>query len=80
MRLTRKQMSELYPNQWLGLTDVKYVNDDGISLESAEVAYTDKSGDELLAMQIDSNGKVIGWYTNDDTCPLGFLVEDLVCN
>ena len=36
-RLTREQMAEKYPNQWLGIKNVKYKNDDGITLESADV-------------------------------------------
>lgn len=36
-RLTWKQMQEKYPNQWLGLVDVKYKNDDGATVESAVV-------------------------------------------
>ena len=28
MRLTRKQLAEQYPDQWLGLTDIKWKNDD----------------------------------------------------
>ncbi len=70
-RLTRKQMSEKYPNTWLGINNIKYKNDDGITVESADIVYTDKSADELLEMQIDGIDGIIGWYTNDDGLPLG---------
>ena len=73
MRLTRKQLAEQYPDQWLGLTDIKWKNDDGVTLESAEVSYTDKTSKELLIMQIETNGKVKAWYTNEHTLPLGMV-------
>lgn len=71
--LTREQMSEKYPNTWLGLTNVKYANNDGVSLESADVVYTDKSRGELLDMQLGGVEDIIGWYTNDDGLPLGLI-------
>ena len=71
--LTREQMSEKYPNTWLGLTNVKYANDDGVSLESADIVYIDKSRGELLDMQLDGTEDIIGWYTNDNGLPLGLI-------
>ena len=64
-------MEQQYPNQWLGLKNVKYKNDDGITLLSAEVVYTDKSQDELLEMQIDGADGIIGWYTTENNLSLG---------
>ena len=78
MRLTRKQMAEQFPGRWLGLTDVKYKNDDGVTLESGEVAYTDKSEGELLRMQI-KDGKIIAWYTTEDTMSIG-TIGTFQCN
>ena len=43
---------------------MKYVNDDGVSVESAIVKYTDKSKDELTIMALD--GKVVSRYTTPD--------------
>ncbi|MBR1476582.1 MAG: hypothetical protein IJ608_01290 [Lachnospiraceae bacterium] len=71
MRLSRAQMKAQYPNHWLGLTDIKWKNDDGVTLESAEVSYTDLPSDELLLKQIETDGAVIAWYTNDRTMQLG---------
>ena len=71
VRLTREQMAKQYPNQWLGLRNIKYKNDDGVTLESAEVIYTDKTKDELLAMQINGVDGVIGWYTTENSLQLG---------
>ena len=73
VRLTREQMSNKYPNQWLGLRNVQYKNNDGITLESAEVIYTDKTKDELLAMQIKGTDGIIGWYTTENSLQLGLV-------
>lgn len=70
-RLTREQMVEKYPNTWLGLKNIKYVNDDGVTLESADVVYTDKTEDELFEKQLDGTEGIICWYTNDNGLPLG---------
>ncbi len=71
MRLTREQMAIQYPDQWLGLKDPVYLNNDGITLLSAEIVYTDKSCDELLEMQIDGRDGITGWYTTDNSLQLG---------
>lgn len=71
MRLTREQMAIQYPNQWLGLREPVYLDDDGVTLLSAEVAFTDKTCDELLDMQIDGKDGIIGWYTTDNSLQLG---------
>lgn len=70
-RLTREQMSKKYPNTWLGINNIKYKNDDGVTVESADIVYTDKTEDELLEMQIDGTDGIISWYTNDNGLPLG---------
>lgn len=70
-RLTREQMAKKYPNTWLGLNNIKYQNDDGVTLESADVIYTDKTSSELLKMQIAGTEGIIRWYTNDNGLPLG---------
>ena len=70
-RLTREQMEKKYPNTWLGLNNIKYANNDGVTLESADVVYTDKTSNELLRMQIAGTDGIIRWYTNDNGLPLG---------
>lgn len=72
-RLTREQMAKQYPNQWLGLKNIHYKNNDGITLESAEVVYTDKTRDELLAMQIAGTDEIISWYTTENNLQLGLV-------
>lgn len=71
-RLTRKQMAAKYPNTWLGITNVKYADNDGVTLESADVVYTDKSRRELISMQIKGTG-IRAWYTNENGMPLGLV-------
>lgn len=39
-RLTWKEIVEKYPKQWVGLKDVKFVDDDGVNVESAIVVYS----------------------------------------
>ena len=70
--LTRKQMAEKYPNTWLGITNVKYVDNDGVTLESADIVYTDKSKSELVLMQVRGTG-IRAWYTNENGMPLGLV-------
>ena len=64
-------MALQYPNQWLGLKYPIYMNNDGVTLLSAEIVYTDKTCNELLEMQIDSKDGIIGWYTTDNSLQLG---------
>ena len=70
--LTRKEMAEKYPNTWIGITNEKYVDNDGVTLESADVVYTDMSRKELMFMQIRGTG-ITAWYTNDNGLPLGLV-------
>lgn len=64
-------MAIKYPNQWLGLKNPIYMNNDGVTLLSVEIVYTDKTCDELLEMQIDGKDEIIGWYTTDNSLRLG---------
>lgn len=63
-RLTRKQMADRYPNQWLGIRNITYI---GREIESAEIVYTKKTASEL------------GLYSlrGEDVQPL-FTTPDLV--
>lgn len=72
-RLTREQMETKYPNQWLGIKNIKYRNNDGITIESAEVVYVGKNKDELLEMQIDGTDGIFGWYTSENNLQLGLV-------
>lgn len=65
-RLTWEQIQEKYPDQWVGLVDVKYMDNDGVSVESAVVKYSDKTKSELTRMVLD--GEIISRHTNPDGC------------
>lgn len=71
-RLTRQQMAEKYPNQYLGIRNPYYHNNDGITLTSAEVVYTNVTEDELVMIQIEDKS-ISAWYTNDETPMIGFM-------
>lgn len=63
-RLTWEEIQEKYPDQWVGLVEVEYLEDDGISIESAVVKYLDKTKSELTKMAL--NGEIISRYTTPD--------------
>ncbi|MCM1386921.1 MAG: hypothetical protein NC231_06315 [Bacillus sp. (in: Bacteria)] len=63
-RLTWEQIQKKYPDQWIGLTEVQYRNNDGISVESAVVKYTDKTKAELTRMVL--KGEIISRHTNPE--------------
>lgn len=70
-RLTHEQMLEKYPNQYLGINNIKYMNDDGVTIEAADIIYTDKSQDELMLMQINGTDGIICWCTKPNEINLG---------
>lgn len=63
-RMTWEQIQKKYPNQWVGLVDVQYQNDDGISVETAIVKYTDKTKSELTRLVL--KGEIISRHTNPE--------------
>ena len=63
-RMTWKEIQKKYPDQWVGLSDVKYVDDDGITIESAIVQYFDKPKADLTRMAL--RGEVVSRYTTPD--------------
>lgn len=63
-RLTWQEIQTQYPDQWVGLVEVKYLNDDGVSIESAVVKYTDLSKGELTKRMLD--GEIISRFTTPD--------------
>lgn len=78
-RLTREQMSKKYPNTWLGLRNIKYQNDDGVTFESAEVIYTDKTASELGIMALQGEDIQPLFTTPDEVFQLGFLGSNYTC-
>ena len=65
-RLAWKQIVEKYSNQWVGLTEVEYEEDNDATIKTAIVKYTNKSKDELTWMQFETFGALIGIYTTSD--------------
>lgn len=63
-RLTWEEIQEKYPDQWVGLINVEYEDNDGVSIKSAVVKYTDKIKSELTRMMI--QGEIISRYTTPD--------------
>lgn len=63
-RMTWKEIQEKYPDQWVGLIDVNYIEDDGISVESAVIKYLDKSKAELTKLAL--QGEIVSRYTTPD--------------
>jgi len=73
VRLTRKQMSEKYPNQWIGISNVKYKNVQHKEIESADVVYTDKTASELGMMSLRGEGVQPLFTTPDNVFQLGMI-------
>lgn len=52
---------------------MKNIDDDGITLKSADVVYADKTRSELISMQVRNEG-TIAWCTNEEGgMPLGLM-------
>ena len=65
MNTTRMTWNEKnYPDKWVGMTNVKYINDDGVNIESAVVKYTNMTKAELTRRMLD--GEIISRYTTPD--------------
>jgi len=76
--MTWKEIQETYPDKWVGLTDVEWEEPGSPDVASAVVKYADKSGFDLIGMQIkDSN--LYSVYTTPDNVPFlysGWAVSD----
>jgi len=72
-RMTWNQIAEKYPMQWVGLNDVIYMDNDGISVESAIVKYIDKSKSELAIMAIRGEAIIPRFTTPNNTFHMGAI-------
>ncbi len=61
-RMTWPEIAKAYPNQWVGLTDIEWV--DSSNIEIAIVKYTDRSKDDLQMEQFRTNGGMMAVFTN----------------
>lgn len=71
-RMTWEQIQKKYPGQWVGLTGVRYLNNDGVSVESAIVKYADKKKSELTRLVL--KGEIIARHTD----PEGYIQLGMV--
>lgn len=72
-RLTREQMAEKYPNQWLGINNIEYNDSSKKEIKSVNVVYTDKTASELGLMALHGDNIQPYFTTPDDTFQLGFI-------
>ena len=63
-RMTWDEIKKAYPDKWVGMVNVQYVNDDGVNIASAVVKYADKPKAELTRRMLD--GEIISRYTTPD--------------
>ncbi len=70
-RLSWEEIAEKFPMQWVGLTDVVYKNDDGITIKSAIVKYSDKTKSELTMMAIRGEDIDPRFTTPNETWQMG---------
>ena len=63
-RMTWSDIKDMYPNQWVGLTDVERKKTSA-DISSAVLVYTDKSRTELLRMQI-RDGNLVTMHTSPE--------------
>lgn len=73
MVLTKQEMIEKYPNRWLGIRNIEYLDNDKREMKAAEVVYTDKTASELAIMAFEGENIQPFFTTPDDTFQLGFI-------
>ena len=66
-RLTWQQIREQYPEQYVGLSDVKWKNGTA-AIESAVVVLTEKdmSSRDIAGAAVSSHGRIFSEYTGDE--------------
>ena len=55
-RLSEKEIWEKYPDQWLGLTEVKWNKDRNCDIDSAVVSYSNMTKSKVLRLMSDTRG------------------------
>ena len=79
-RMTWKEIQEAYPDQWVGLSEVEWIEKSS-NVRSAIVKYTDKTRDEISELHVVAGEDVYAFHTNgeehvvyiDDPLPFGAL-------
>ena len=72
-RMTRQQMSEKYPNRWIGISNIEYADREKHIIKSADVVCTDKTASELGLMSLKSKSVRPLFTTPDNTFHIGVL-------
>ncbi len=67
-RMTWAEIAVRYSDQWVGLTDMEW---NGGGVRSAVVKHADKSGDELIGMQL-ADDSLYSTYNTPDNVPFLF--------
>lgn len=62
--LSLSEIAKEYPNQWVGLIDVNWGDEDKTSIISAKVGYLHRTVEDLSLLQ--SKGVLYAWYTTPD--------------
>lgn len=71
-RLTWEEIRERYPDQWVALSEVEYVDDDGCNVESAVVICGMKDGEYIdRRLGFVHSGKDYRYKRTEDPC--GFV-------
>ncbi|MBO5353956.1 MAG: hypothetical protein J6A77_11740 [Lachnospiraceae bacterium] len=73
VRMTKEQMLQQYPNQWLGICDIEYLDAEKREIKSAVVVCTDKTASELGMMALKGENIQPFFTTPDEVFQLGFL-------
>lgn len=73
-RLSWKEIQQTYPEQWVGLVNVEYEDNDGVSVKSASVKCIDKTPEELGFLALDRKIEMPIYTTPDHKFQIGALV------
>lgn len=68
-RLRWDEIAARYPMQWVGLTDVKWDDDNDSTIESAIVSYSELPRSEAVKMMHKTKGQIIARFTEPNKVP-----------
>lgn len=65
-RMSWEDIQKKYPDQWVGLTEVQWVDDDGVTVQSAVVSFIGTKSEVTLEA---IKNAMIARYTTPDNVP-----------
>ena len=68
-RLKWNEIATKYPMQWVGLTDVKWEDDNDSTIESAVVSYSGLPRSEAVRLMHKTKGQIIARFTEPNKLP-----------